>query len=71
MTWINIPAAYDIFDTVKYVEYVNKTNRCWEITPAGDAMELHLCKLVFGSKITSRSACSIVKEMEDFTRLME
>ncbi len=61
------PPAYDIFDTVKYVEYVNKTNRCWEINASrGCYGNCIFCKLVFGSKITSRSACSIVKEMEDF-----
>ena len=59
--------AYDIFDTRKYVDYVKKTNRCWEISASrGCYGSCVYCKLVFGRKITMRSAGSIVEEMEDF-----
>lgn len=59
--------AYDIFDTRKYVDYVKKTNRCWEISVSrGCYGSCVYCKLVFGRKITMRSAGSIVEEMEEF-----
>lgn len=59
--------AYDLFDTKEYVEYTRKTGRCWEIiTSRGCYGSCIYCKLVFGKKITMRSAASIVKEMEDF-----
>jgi len=59
--------AYDIFDTKRYVEYVKNNNRCWEISASrGCYGNCIYCKLVFGRKITMRSAGSVVGEMEDF-----
>lgn len=60
--------AYDLFDIKKYVEYVNKTNRCWEIcTSRGCYGHCVFCKRVFGNNISMKSATYIVREMEDFS----
>ena len=59
--------AYHLFDTEKYVNYVKSENRCWElISSRGCYGSCRYCKLVFGRKITRRSAQSIVDEMTDF-----
>lgn len=60
---------YNLFNTGKYVDYVKNANRCWEISASrGCYGSCVYCKLVFGRKITMRSADSIVREMEDFYR---
>ena len=59
--------AYDLFETDKYVDYVVRTGRCWETcTSRGCFGECAYCKLVFGKKITMRSAASVVEEMNAF-----
>lgn len=61
------PLAYDLFETRVYVDYVEKTNRCWElIASRGCFGSCVFCKRVFGSKISMRSASSVVQEMVRF-----
>jgi anaerobic magnesium-protoporphyrin IX monomethyl ester cyclase len=60
---------YELFETQKYVDYVKKTNRCWEIsTSRGCFGECAYCKLVFGRKITMRSPQSVINEMTSFNK---
>lgn len=59
--------AYDLFETQTYADYVNSTNRCWELcTSRGCFGSCVYCKLVFGRKITMKSAKSVLNEMIDF-----
>ncbi|HNX82016.1 MAG TPA: radical SAM protein [Candidatus Omnitrophota bacterium] len=59
--------AYSLFNIEKYVSYVKKTNRCWEmVTSRGCYGSCSYCKLVFGKTITKKSVTHVVKEMEDF-----
>ncbi|OGR27024.1 MAG: hypothetical protein A2277_15370 [Desulfobacterales bacterium RIFOXYA12_FULL_46_15] len=55
---------YDAFPIQKYIDYLNKTGRCWEIsTSRGCYGSCTFCKLTFGNKITSYSNQSIIRHM--------
>lgn len=56
---------YEAFPIQKYVDYLNETGRCWEIsTSRGCYGNCTFCKLTFGNKITSYSNQSIVSHMQ-------
>jgi radical SAM superfamily enzyme YgiQ (UPF0313 family) len=60
--------AYELFDIKTYVDYVNGTNRCWELcTSRGCYGKCLYCKRVFGNKISMKSPSHIVQEMEHFS----
>ncbi|MBT6048944.1 MAG: B12-binding domain-containing radical SAM protein [Candidatus Scalindua sp.] len=55
---------YSIFPVNAYVNYLNETDRCWEIsTSRGCYARCNFCKLTFGQKITSHSYQYIVDHM--------
>lgn len=55
---------YDAFPIQKYIDYLNDTGRCWEIsTSRGCYGNCTFCKLTFGNKISSYSNQSIISHM--------
>ena len=56
--------AYEFFPINNYIDYLNRTNRCWELcTSRGCYGRCSFCKRVFGNKITFMSPKKVVEEM--------
>ncbi len=56
---------YNAFPIQQYIDYLNTTGRCWEIsTSRGCYGKCTFCKLTFGSKITSFSNQAIIRHMQ-------
>lgn len=57
--------AYDLFDTQPYVDYIKKSNRCWEIsTSRGCYARCNYCRLTFGNKISFRPFEHVFEEID-------
>jgi len=60
---------YDAFKIETYIEYLNRTGRCWEISGSrGCYGNCSFCKLTFGKKITFYSNRIIIDHMKEIHR---
>ena len=57
---------YDAFPINDYIEYLNKTNRCWELHASrGCVNRCTFCNRIFGNKLSYHNPISVVSHMRN------
>ncbi len=56
---------YEAFPIESYVNYLKRTNRCWDISASrGCPHNCRFCKLTFGKKVTRKATRSVIAHMK-------